>query len=452
MNEQMALAVNHATTALARARAGLLNPGGFGLDNKRLGAWCEYGFPENITIADFVALYRRGGIAHGAINKLTGHCWKTPPWVIEGEPQKESRAETGWEKSFKAALPTDFWHTVAEADLRRLVCRYSALVLRLRDSKAFDQSVTGSPALEELVPVWAGAIKPGEYDNIGDVKFWQYTPTRHDGAPLPAVNVHPDRIIILGDYSADAIGFLEPAYNAFVSLEKVEGGSGEAFLKNAARQVGVNFDKEVDLSSLAAMYDVPVAELQEKFNEAAREINRGNDAMLITQGASVSPLVATVPDPGPTYNVNLQTAAAALDIPTKIIVGMQTGERASSEDQKYFNARCQSRRVGELSRDIRAIVQHMQRIRIVPPMRVLTVMWDDLTESTVEEKLANAKTMSDINAVAVAMGEEVFDLNEIRVTAGFEPRQDIEPLGEDEDDDPSNDDPPEKAKTSPPAA
>jgi len=31
---------------------------------------------------------------------------------------------------------------------------------------------------------------------------------------------------ILGDYSDDAIGFMEPAYNAFVSLEMVEGGSG----------------------------------------------------------------------------------------------------------------------------------------------------------------------------------------------------------------------------------
>ena len=445
MNEKMAMAVNHATTALARARAGLLNPGGFGLDNKRLGAWCEYGFPGDITTADFVSLYRRGGIAHGAVNKLIGHCWKTDPWVIEGEPQDESREETPWEKSFKASIPDDFWNAIMEADLRRLVCRYSALVLRLRDSKNFDQPVSGSPALEEAVPAWAGAIKPGEYDDIGAVKFWQYTPTRHDGTPLPAINVHPDRIIILGDYSADAIGFLEPAYNAFVSLEKVEGGSGEAFLKNAARQVGVNFDREVDLSSLAAMYNVPIAELQEKFNEAAREINRGNDAMLITQGASVSTLVATVPDPGPTYNVNLQTAAAALDIPTKILVGMQTGERASTEDQKYFNARCQSRRLGELSRNIRAIVQHLQRIRVVKPIRVLSVMWDDLTEATTEEKLANAKTMSDINAIALALGAEVFDLNEIRVAAGFEPNDDITPLDEGVDDDEEIDAPPEKA-------
>jgi hypothetical protein len=60
-----------------------------------------------------------------------------------------------------------------------------------------------------------------------------------------------------------------------VSLEKVEGGSGESFLKNAARQLALSFDKEIDFGSLASMYGVSVDELQDKFNDAAREMNRG---------------------------------------------------------------------------------------------------------------------------------------------------------------------------------
>ena len=44
---------------------------------------------------------------------------------------------------------------------------------------------------------------------------------------------HPDQVVITQN---DAIGFLEPAYNAFVSLEKVEGGSGESFLKTPQNQ------------------------------------------------------------------------------------------------------------------------------------------------------------------------------------------------------------------------
>ena len=65
------------------------------------------------------------------------------------------------------------------------------------------------------------------------------------------------------------------------------------------------------------MYGVEVDELQDKFNDAAREMNRGND-VLLSLGASVTSLVSPVSDPSPTYNVNLQTAAAGVDIPTRI--------------------------------------------------------------------------------------------------------------------------------------
>lgn len=440
MTDKLTLAVNHAvrlasnsagnTTALSRVRAGLLNPGGMGLDSKRSAAWCEYGFKENLTADDFVNLYKRGGVAHGAVNKLVGNCWKTDPWIIEGEEEDESTDETPWEKKTNAALPDAFWHAISVADARRLVCRYSALILRIADNRKFHEPVAGSSRkLEEMVPVWSGALRIEDYDESGRPTMWQYTPTRPDGTALEVVKVHPDRIIILGDYSADAIGFLEPAYNAFTSMEKVEGGSGEAFLKNAARQLSVEYDKSVDLSSIAAMYGVGMDELQEKFNEAARDINRGNDSLMITQGASVTPLVASVPDPQPTYSVNLQTAAAALDMPTKILTGMQTGERASSEDQKYFNARCQSRRVRELARDIRYVIRHLQHVKVLEQVPFFSVMWDDLTEATGADKLANAKTMAEINTAAMATGQPVFTDSEIRVAAGHEP----EPAEDDRD-------------------
>lgn len=124
----------------------------------------------------------------------------------------------------------------------------------------------------------------------------------------------------------------------------MEGGSGESFLKNAARQLAISFDKEIDFRSLAATYGCDVTELREKFNEAAEDINKGNDVMMALQGATVSPLVTAVADPSATYDVNLQTAAAGIDIPTRILVGNQQGERASTEDLRYFNNRCMTRR------------------------------------------------------------------------------------------------------------
>ena len=266
----------------------------------------------------------------------------------------------------------------------------------------------------------------------GQPKMWQYAERLPNGSSR-RVNIHPDRIFILGDYSDDAIGFLEPAYNAFVSLEKVEGGSGESFLKNAARQLNVNFEKEIDFNNLASLYGVSIDELQDKFNDVAGEMNRGNDVLMTTQGATVTPLVTAVADPSATYNVNLQTAAAGVDIPTRILVGNQQAERSSTEDQKYFNARCQSRRV-DLSFEIEDFCDKLIDLKIIDAVSEKTVIWDDLNEQTGTEKLANAKTMAEINQTFQGSGENpAFSREENRTAAGYE-NVDEFPLGEEDGD------------------
>jgi len=442
MNNNLQLAVNHALAdaSLARARMLAANPT-VGLDAKRSTAWCEYGFKEDLTFDDLYRLYRRSGVAHGAVHKITSTCWLRNPEIIEGEKADETRKVTPWESKAKAVFTHRFWRTFAEADLRRLVGRYSGILLHIRDNLDWNKPAIKGKGLEKITVAWAGALVPSEWDTglnsrtYGQPKMWEYVERLPNGSTR-RVKVHPDRVFILGDYSSDAIGFLEAAYNAFVSLEKVEGGSGESFLKNAARQLNINFDKEIDFSNLASMYNVDVNELQERFNEAAVEVNRGNDALLTTQGATVTPLVTSVADPGPTYNVNLQTAAAALDIPTKIIVGMQTGERASTEDQRYFNGRCQSRR-GDLSFEIEDLCDKLVLLGILDAVPQKTVIWDDLNASSGVEKLASAKLMAEINSASAGTGEQPFTGEEIRVAAGYE--RSPEPLGEDGDEENAED-------------
>ena len=176
-----------------------------------------------------------------------------------------------------------------------------------------------------------------------------------------------------------------------------------------------------------------IDELQDKFNDVAGEMNRGNDVLMTTQGATVTPLVTAVADPSATYNVNLQTAAAGVDIPTRILVGNQQAERSSTEDQKYFNARCQSRRV-DLSFEIEDFCDKLIDLKIIDAVSEKTVIWDDLNEQTGTEKLANAKTMAEINQTFQGSGENpAFSREEIRTAAGYE-NVDEFPLGEEDGD------------------
>ncbi|MEG5933847.1 DUF1073 domain-containing protein [Enterobacter hormaechei] len=437
MNDKLQLAVNHAINdaRLARARMGMLNPS-MGLDAKRNSAWCEYGFPEQVTYENLYALYRRGGIAHGAVEKLVGKCWQTNPEIIEGDDADESENETAWEKKSKQVFTNRFWRSFSEADRRRLVGRYAGILLHIRDEKDWSLPVTKGRGLQKISVAWAGSLTVGEWDTglnsqtYGQPKMWQYAERLPNGSSR-RVNIHPDRVFILGDYSDDAIGFLEPAYNSFVSLEKVEGGSGESFLKNAARQLSINFDKEAKLDEIARAYGVDYSELNEIYDKVAREMNIGNDSVLITQGANVAPIVAAVSDPSPTYNVNLQTAAAGVDIPTRILVGNQQAERSSTEDQKYFNTRCQSRR-GDLSFEIEDFCDKLIELSILDPVSQKTVIWDDLNAQSDSEKLDAAQKMSQINSASIGTGEQVFTGEEIRVAAGYEGSP--EPLPEVDDD------------------
>lgn len=426
---QLELAVN---SALQHRREYLARLGFGGIDNKRRKAWQEYGYKNDLCFADYLALYDRGGVAHGAVQRLVEKCWETLPWVIEGDEYDDKRPETPWEKSLRMLLKSvKAWHQFADGDRRRLVGHYSGLLLQIADGRRWDQPAVPGSRLVRILPAWEGQLQPTQWDEspesptYGEPSMWDYQEAQvklsQDNAPGRAVTIHPSRIVVLGDVR-DGVPFLRAGYNDCVNLEKILGGSGESFLKNAARQIAVEFDKDVDLGKIATDAGVSESELQALFNKRARELNLGNDVLLALQGGKANPLVASVPDPQEHFDIALSSFAASVRIPVKVLVGMQTGERASTEDLRDFNKRGQGRRVHELSGDIELLVQRLIDLRIVPlpPGGEFSVMWDDLTESSAAEKLELAKAMADVNQKQQATGEQTFTTEEIRDTAGFD--------------------------------
>ena len=450
MTTPLQLALNSALSerAAIRSRQSLLTGG---VDAKRPDSWCSYGYPDNLTFADYYRLWEREGVAHGAVMRLNEKCWESDPDIIEGDPESRATAPTRWEKQFKLlAKRLKLWERFREADMRRLVGYYSGIILQIADNKEWDQPVgkVSDKQLVNLIPAWEGQIYVNEWvddprsQDFGKPKSFTYQEVNvDDGSNQTAQNgrsltIHPDRVVILGDIRS-GIPFLRAGYNACINLEKIVGGSGESFLKNSSRQLGINFDKEVDLSGIARAHGVDQGELQEIFDEVTKGMNAGIDQTVITQGATVTPLVANVPDPEPHFGVALQTFAASVRIPTKILVGHLTGERASTEDNKDFNKTGQGRRVNVLSSDIEQLIGHLTRLGMLLAVES-SVIWDDLTEPTLEEKLANVVKMVDANQKMLATGEIVFSVDEMREVAGYDAIAPIEPLGEElPEDDPA---------------
>lgn len=410
-----------------------------GIDNKRPDAWCSYGYKDFLCFSDYYKLFERGGIAHGAVMTLNEHCWSSDPEVIEGDEEDRAEAPTPWEKQFKKlAKRLKLWEKFRDADMRRLVGRYSCILLQLKDSKQWDQPVVraSEQQLINLIPAWEAQIRVSAWfddplaANFGQPKEFIYSENalndNFTAEPGRIVTVHPDRVVVIGDMR-NGIPFLKAGFNDCVNMEKVLGGSGESFLKNASRQLAINFDKEVDLDAIARAHGVATGELQEIFDEVTRGMNRGQDQTVITKGASVTPLVATVPDPVPAFDISLQSFCASIRIPSKIIVGNQTGERASTEDQKTFNKRCQGRRVSVLSSDIETFVDHLMRLGVLLTVE-FSVCWDDLTEASKDEKMTIADKMATVNQKMAAFGEIVFTQDEIRTVGGYENTDDLPAL------------------------
>jgi len=403
-----------------------------GNDAKRPQAWCEYGFAQNLVFDDYYRMYERHGVAHGAIHLLLDKCWETNPEVIQGDEVNEERPLTTWEKKFNnEARRLKLWQAVKQADRRRMVGNYAGLILQVKDNKKWEDPLDGG-VLQRLIPAWQGQLRVTEWDSnlqserYGMPVMWSYVQpeveenTESTNSGL-SVNIHWTRVVLLGDYR-DGVPFLKAGYNDCVTMEKIIGGTGESYLKNAARQLAISFDKEVQVEAIARGLGVPMSEIHTAFDEIAKGMNRGQDTALGLQGATVTPLVSTVPDPQPPFNVALMSFAASVQMPAKIISGSQTGERASSGDIEAFNKRGQGRREGELTDDIDTLVRHLIRFKLLDkvPGDTFTVVWTDLTESTQSEKLANAKVMAEINSLELASGEPVFSHDRIVTTAGFE--------------------------------
>lgn len=435
---ELMMALNNLAERQIAASRQLAAFGTGSIDSKRPRAYCEYGFPDNPCFDEFYRVYKRHGIGHGALMQVLDKTWQTSPWLIEGEDEfDESRDETQWEKDVKRLFKKkNIFAAIKETDKRKMVGGYAGLIIQVKDSKKWNQKLDkiSAAAIVKFIPAWRGSLEVTSWDtNEASATYGQplmYSYKEHTeaiGSSPRMVEMHPSRVIIFGSLT-EPESIYEPVLNALISLEKVTGGSGEAYIKAAARALHIGFDAATDLSQLARAHGMKPDQIGELYNEVVQGVSRGIDSAIITQGGTVETITSTVPDPQQPFEVNLQEVGAGMQVPSTIIVGRQTGTLASNEDVKAFNRFGQSRRENEVGPNTRLVVDWLMEHGVVEQREDYEVLWDELTESTDAEKLLNAKTMGEVNSQMLASGQPVFSVDEIRVAAGYEAEVELDPL------------------------
>lgn len=397
----------------------------------------DFGHPNRRTPIPFIESYymwRRNGIARSLVERTGGKTWQELPMLLEREDEHD---ETGLEVEVRKWFSDiRFWQVLHQADMRSMVGRYGGVVFRFADGGRFNEPVDTVPGgvegLAGILPAWEGQLEPSAWDTdpmspgYGTPTMFHFNESNVDpeDGKVRSFQVHPDRCYIWStDRTTWGESKYEPCWNALMDLEKIRGAGGEGFWKNAKAQPVITAqtgDNAPDFNQLAVMLGTDVAGLPDALDEVVAKWSKGFDVSLMLQGMDAKTLSVTLPSPEHFYNIALQEVSASWPIPQKVLVGMQTGERASTEDQREWAQINMSRRSNMVIPNIMDIIARFERVGVLPE-RDWYVDWSDLTAPTQGEKMDIVTKMADVNAKMAATGGPVFTDDEMRSIVDYEP-------------------------------
>lgn len=444
------MSARHLLANVASRSLQVMFPGYFG--NQKHNHAADFGYPDQVQFTDTFNAYCRNPLARAAVDKTIGKTWEDNPFLQEFQRDGTQSGDQG-ETKVEADIRQRFadlrvWQHLAECDRRGLVGAYSGLILRLADSRPFREPVQrvpgGTLGLVEVIPAWEGQLTVSQWDtnetspSYGQPLMFQFSEAAVGDQKQPRqFEIHPDRIIIWSkDGTLNGRSALEPGYNALLDMEKIRGGGGEGFWKNAKSGLALEIAPETKISDMAQAMGVAVEDVVDKIGDQVTDFNRGFDSHLMMAGMKAVPMQVTLPSPEHFFAVAAQSFAASWSIPMKVLIGSQTGERASTEDSEEWAKVNMARRTNQAIPSIMGFVNRLERFGILPA-KDWFISWTDLTESSMGEKIERAVKMADVNQ---KMGAEVvFTGDDIRGAVGMEPLSDAEKFRDEPDADEERD-------------
>lgn len=430
----MNAAVNRMLVNTAR-RLSSMFPGYFGSQTKH-NYKTDFGWPDRVDFGQFFQMYTRNGMARAAVHKTASKTWEDFPRLALASD--DSNRDNTQEKAVNKHLRRiKLWQKCAEADRRAMVGGYAALIFRFADGKPFDQPVTGLNGILQVVEVvvaWSEQIVVSEWDNnnasetYGQALMYQFNEaevheSRSVNNRVRSFMVHPDRVLI---WSSDGTVFgrplLEAGFNDLIDMEKIKGAGGEGFWKNAKAAPVLEIDKDASLREMAAAMGVEEDGILDAMNKQVEDYAKGFDNLLMLQGIQAKPMNVQLSVPESFFMVALQSFAASVEIPMKILVGTQSGERASSEDAREWSQTANARRVNVVMPLLEAMIDKFTEFGLL--RGEWTLSWTDLTRATMSEKLELAIKMASINMKTDVQkrGRFVFTHEEIRQAVDYPER------------------------------
>ena len=398
-------------------------------DTKHSKLWQDFGYPETVEFYMHWNMWRRNGLARRGAKLPVDVCWLSCPEVKQiGEHLEPTPFESAID-ALNRRLSFD--HVMRNADLCQRIGRYGAILVTVADGKTREQplDIVRPDQIVKLTPLFEGQLTPSDIDQSRDsARFGLPTTYTYqsnnvggrDSRSSDAGLIHYSRLIVITEdgFGDDIYGIPcnEAGFNALLNWQKTQGSGAEGFWRAAAQRfvlqaTGGTESQDFSSEELSDLSDM-IAKMFSGFDAIP---SLGNYEM---KGLNVG----TMSDPTGFRQMQLEEYSASMGIPSKMLVGSQTGVKAADEDSSGFMREMQSRRENVISQWVNDWINWIDlHTTIDTPESGYEVEWDDLTAPGADQKMALAKEMAAINKTQVDAGDtKPFHAQEIREVAGFE--------------------------------
>lgn len=372
----------------------------------------ECGHPVDLTLADYLRLFKRGDVAARVVSVWPEESWSERPFIYESEDSADTKFEAEWkelEREFNL-LPVLY-----RADVLSGIGRYGVILLGFDDGGQLSDPIENIPLTpdvdldgEKETPSESGAkkrkllyVRPLDESHV-NISIWNKDPNNpRFGMPETyvinfeennSVTVHWSRVIHIADnrISSEFLGFprIERVVNRLLDLAKVAGGAGEMFWKGGFPGISLETLPEVLVNG--------TVEIDIKSTEAQMEAYmNGLQRYIATVGMKANSLTVQVADPGPHVEVQLKLIAIALSIPWRVFMGSESAQLASEQDARTWNRRLARRRNDYISPYIlRPFVKRLVDVGVLTPPKKLLIEWPDLNTPSEKDKASVAEGLT----------------------------------------------------------
>ena len=367
-----------------------------GLLGKAFGGERDYydvlGYTLNPTVDHYRSRYERQDIASRIVNAYPDETWRLWPSVWERKEEQATAFEVSWNRIAEQFKCYHYFHR-----LDRLVGlgRYGLLLLGFDDSGGLDQAVSpGGRRVLRYLSLYSeehAAIDQLDADGrsqrfglpnryrIDLSRSTNLTSNRNRnrvsrGTGNATQEVHFSRVLHVADglTEDDVYGTprLRPVLNLLDDLQKLIGGSAEAFWRSSSR------DLIATVRDNAHLTPADEATYSEQLDEYVHGLRR----ILKLQGIDVEAITPETASPREAVDVVIEMMSATTGIPKRILTGSERGELASSQDASNWIARVEQRQKQFAEPVIiRPFIDRLIQMRVLPtPPDGYFVEWPSL--------------------------------------------------------------------------